>query len=83
MVEGRCLTDLKICSLVINLIDPREISVADAPANAADFTKFGKVEVIILDPTAAKWLDLTDETVQNKVGDQDVRPDGHSYSMTP
>ncbi|MBC7820655.1 MAG: hypothetical protein IAG10_27535 [Planctomycetaceae bacterium] len=61
--------------LVVDLIDPHTISLADAPAKAAGLAKFaalhadkfGKIELILLDGTGAKRLDLTDETIRNKV----------------
>lgn len=61
--------------LVVDLIDPHTISLADAPAKAAGLAKFaalhaddfGKIELILLDGTGAKRLDLTNETIRNKV----------------
>ncbi len=62
-------------NLVVDIIEPHTISLADAPAKAAGLAKFaaqhadkfGRIELILLDGKASKRLDLTDETVRNKV----------------
>lgn len=61
--------------LVVDLIEPHTISLADAPAKAAGLAKFaaqhadkfGRIELILLHDKASKRLDLTDEVVRNKV----------------
>ncbi len=61
--------------LIVDIIDPHTISLADAPAKAAGLAqfaarhadKFGRIELIMLDGTKAKRFDLTDETVRNKI----------------
>ena len=61
--------------LVVDLIDPHTISLADAPAKAAGLAKFAalhadkfrRIELILLDGTGARRLDLTDEMVRNRV----------------
>ena len=61
--------------LVVDLIEPHSISLADAPAKASGLAKFaalhadkfGRIELILLDGNAAKTLDLTDEIVRNRV----------------
>jgi len=61
--------------LVVDVIDPHTISLADAPAKAAGLAKFasqhadkfGRIELIMLDGNTSKRLELTDETVRNKV----------------
>lgn len=60
---------------VVDLVEPHTISLADAPAKAAGLAKFagqhadkfGRIELILLEGTGAKRLDLTDETVRNRV----------------
>jgi type III restriction enzyme len=61
--------------LVVDIIEPHTISLADAPAKAAGpakfvaqhADKFGRIELIIVDGKVTKRLELTDETVRNKV----------------
>jgi type III restriction enzyme len=61
--------------LIVDIIDPHTMSLADAPAKAAGLArfaaqhadKFGRIELIILDGTREKRLDFTDETIRNKV----------------
>src|SRR6185437_3442325 len=61
--------------LVVDLIEPHTISLADAPAKAAGLAKyaaqhadkFGRIELILLDGTSKRKLDLTDETVRDRV----------------
>lgn len=61
--------------LIVDLIDPHTISLADAPAKAAGLAKFaaqhadrfGRIELVMLDGSTSKRLDLTDETVRNRV----------------
>jgi type III restriction enzyme len=60
---------------VVDLVEPHTISLSDAPAKAAGLAKFaaqhadkfGRIELILLDGTGAKRLDLTDEIVRNRV----------------
>jgi type III restriction enzyme len=62
-------------SLVVDIVDPHSIDLADAPAKAAGLAKFaakhankfGRIELIMLDGSKAKVFDLTNETVRNKV----------------
>jgi type III restriction enzyme len=62
-------------NLVVDIIEPHTISLADAPAKAAGLAKFaaqhadkfGRIELILIDGKAEKRLELTDETVRNKV----------------
>lgn len=61
--------------VVVDIIDPHTISLADAPAKAAGLAKFaaqhadkfGRIELIMVDGKTSKSLDLTEETVRNKV----------------
>ena len=61
--------------LVVDIIDPHSISLADAPAKAAGLAKFaaqhadkfGRIELVMLDGSTAKRLDLTHEIVRKKV----------------
>jgi type III restriction enzyme len=61
--------------VIIDLIEPHSISLADSPAKAAGLAKFaalhadkfGRIELILLDGKSSKRLDLTDEIVRNKV----------------
>jgi type III restriction enzyme len=61
--------------LVVDLMDPHTISLSDAPAKASGLAKFaaqhadkfGRIELILLDGTKAKSLDLNDEMVRNRV----------------
>lgn len=60
---------------LFDILDPHTISLADAPAKAAGLAKFaaqhadkfGRIELIMVDGKAHKRLDLTDETVRNRV----------------
>jgi type III restriction enzyme len=61
--------------LVVDLIDPHSIGLADAPAKAAGLArfaaqhadKFGSIELIMADGKTSKRFDLTDERVRNKI----------------
>jgi type III restriction enzyme len=62
-------------NLVVDIIDPHAISLADAPAKAAGLAKFaaqhadkfGRIELIMVDGSTSKRLELTDEIVRNRV----------------
>ena len=62
-------------NIVVDLVEPHTISLADAPAKAAGLAKFaaqhserfGRIELILIDGTSAKRFDLTDEHVRKKV----------------
>jgi type III restriction enzyme len=62
-------------NLVVDIVDPHTISLADAPAKAAGLAKFaaqhadkfGRIELIMVDGNTSKRLDLTDENMRNKV----------------
>lgn len=62
-------------NIVVDIIDPHTISLADAPAKAAGLAKFaaqhadkfGRIELIMVDGNTSKRLELTNETVRNKV----------------
>ncbi|MEX2139014.1 MAG: DEAD/DEAH box helicase family protein [Pirellulales bacterium] len=61
--------------LVVDIIDPHSIHLADAPVKAAGLakfaakhaSKFGRIELILLDGKKSKLLDLKNESVRNKV----------------
>lgn len=61
--------------LVVDIVEPHTISLADAPAKAAGlarfaaehFDKFGRIELILINGKAQKRLDLTDEKIRNRV----------------
>ena len=61
--------------LVVDIIEPHAISLADAPAKASGLAKFaslhedkfGRIELILLSDDKSKRLDLADETVRAKV----------------
>ena len=61
--------------LVVDIIDPHSIALADAPAKASGMArfaakhadKFGRIDLILLDKKDWKRLDLTDEVVRQKV----------------
>lgn len=61
--------------LVVDILDPHSIELADAPDKAAGLAryaaqywhKFGRIELIIVDGDYTQRLDLTDETVRDKV----------------
>ncbi|WP_036258523.1 DEAD/DEAH box helicase family protein [Mesorhizobium sp. WSM3224] len=61
--------------LIVDIIDPHAISLADAPAKAAGLAKFaakhadrfGRIELIMVDGSTTKTFDLTSETVRNRV----------------
>lgn len=61
--------------LVVDLIEPHSISLADAPAKAAGLAKyaaqhadrFGRIELIMVDGRAARSFDLTNEVVRNQL----------------
>lgn len=62
-------------SLVVDIIEPHTIFLADAPAKAAGlakfaaqhFDKFGRIELILVDGKTQKRLDLTDEATRKRV----------------
>jgi type III restriction enzyme len=61
--------------LVVDLIEPHTISLADAPAKAAGLAqfaaqhadRFGKIELILIDQTRSRSFDLTDEATRDRV----------------
>lgn len=61
--------------LVVDIIDPHSIGLADAPAKAAGLAKFaakhadkfGRIDLILLDKNSWKRLDLTDEPTRQRV----------------
>lgn len=61
--------------LVVDIIDPHSVALADAPAKAAGMArfaakhadKFGRIDLVLLDKKTWKRLDLTDELVRQKV----------------
>lgn len=61
--------------LVVDLLDPHSIDLADAPAKAAGLARyaakhaheFGRIELIIVDGDDIRRLDLTDEATREKV----------------
>jgi hypothetical protein len=59
--------------LVVDIIDPHSISLSDAPAKAgwqnlpACMLTNSAIELVMLDGSASKRLDLTDEVVRNRV----------------
>lgn len=61
--------------LVVDIVDPHSIHLADAAAKAAGLAKFadqhadkfGRIELIMVNGKASKRLDLTDETVRRQV----------------
>ncbi len=61
--------------LVVDIIDPHSIGLADSPAKASGLAKFaakhadrfGRIDLILLDGKSWKRLDLTDEIVRQKV----------------
>ena len=61
--------------LVIDILDPHSIALADAPAKAAGLAKFaaqhadefGRIDLILLDGKSWKRISLADETVREKV----------------
>lgn len=61
--------------LVVDLIEPHTISLADAPAKAAGLAqfaaqhadRFGKIELILIDQARSRSFDLTDEATRNRV----------------
>ena len=62
-------------NLVVDIIDPHTISLADAPAKAAGLARFaaqhadmfGRIQLIMIDGKMSKRLELTDEAVRNQV----------------
>ncbi|HEX3129387.1 MAG TPA: hypothetical protein VH394_18775, partial [Thermoanaerobaculia bacterium] len=62
--------------LVVDIVDPHSISLADAPAKAAGLAKFaarhankfGRIELVMLDGKTSKRLDLKDEILRKRVG---------------
>jgi type III restriction enzyme len=60
---------------VVDIVDPHTISLSDAAPKAAGLAKFaamhanafGRIELVMLDGTQQKRLDLAKETVRNKV----------------
>lgn len=61
--------------LVVDLVEPHTIALADAPAKAAGLAKFaakhadkfGRIELILIDGRTEKRLDLADESTRNRV----------------
>jgi len=61
--------------LVVDILEPHTISLADAPAKAAGLARFaaqhadmfGRIKLIMIDDKQSKSLDLTDETVRDRV----------------
>lgn len=61
--------------LVVDLLDPHAIDLGDAPAKASGLARyaakhaheFGRIQLIIVVRDEIKRLDLTDETVRNRV----------------
>ena len=61
--------------LIVDIIDPHSIGLGDAAAKAAGLAKFaaqhadkfGRIELVMLDGKSSKRLDLTNETIRNKV----------------
>lgn len=62
-------------NLVVDIVDPHSINLADAPAKAAGLAKFaalhadkfGRIELVMTDGKTSKRLELTDEAVRNRV----------------
>lgn len=62
-------------ALVIDIVEPHTISLADAPSKAAGlakfadrhFDRFGRIELILIDGRSQKRLDLTDEKTRERV----------------
>jgi type III restriction enzyme len=62
-------------NLVVDILDPHAVSLADAPAKAAGlaqfaarhYHQFGQIDLIIFDSDRMKRLNLADEVVRNKV----------------
>jgi type III restriction enzyme len=60
---------------VLDILDPHTLSLEDAPAKAAGLaefaakhgSKFGRIELIIVEDTKMKRLDLADEITRNRV----------------
>ena len=61
--------------LVVDVIEPHSISIADAPAKAAGLAKFAakhadkfrRIELILIDAATSRSFDLTNEVVRNKL----------------
>jgi type III restriction enzyme len=61
--------------LIVDIVDPHAINLADAPAKAAGMAKFaakhadkfGRIELIMADGRTTKTFDLTNETIRNKI----------------
>ena len=61
--------------LIVDIVDPHAINLADAPAKAAGLAKFaakhadkfGRIELIMTEGKTIKTFDLTNELVRNKV----------------
>lgn len=61
--------------LVVDIVDPHAINLADAPAKAAGLAKFaakhthrfGRIELVMTEDKKTKKFDLTNETVRNKI----------------
>lgn len=61
--------------LVVDIVDPHSINLADAPAKAAGLARFaarhadqfGRIELIMTDGTASRAFDLTTESVRSKI----------------
>lgn len=64
-----------LAGLVVDLLDPHDISREDAPAKAVGLAEyaskhwhnFGRIEIIIVDGNQIKRLDLTNEAIRNRV----------------
>lgn len=61
--------------LVVDLIEPHTISLADAPAKAAGLAqfaakhadRFGKIKLILIDQTKSRTFDLSDEATRDRI----------------
>jgi type III restriction enzyme len=62
-------------SLVVDIVDPHSIALADAPAKAAGLAqyaarhsdRFGRIELVMVDDRRTKRIDLGDEAMRNRV----------------
>ena len=69
------LTHTRGKETVVDLLDPHQIDLADAPAKAAGLAEyaakhghmFGRIELIIIEEDKIKRLNLNDEETSNKV----------------
>ena len=61
--------------LVVDIVDPHAISLADAPAKAAGLAQFaarhagsfGRIELVMVDGTHEKRVDLCDERTRQRL----------------